>query len=155
MAHKLVFGFRCKSVTLQVWSDHGYFFVGDFGIEMRQDSVWELLAEKILLGKAVKKCTWLGVRQNISLSPLINVCGSADGTRLPPFILFKGKHLYSTWTEGGPAGACYGVSLSGWMEEANFFKWFDKQFYPAVKHLIKTGPVVMFLLGIIHISVLP
>ena len=35
--------------------------------------------------------------------PLINVCGNAAGLRLPPFILYKGKHLYSTWTEGGPA----------------------------------------------------
>ena len=77
----------------------------------------------------------------------VNVCGSADGTRLPPFILFKGKHLYNTWTEGGPAGACYGVSPSGWMEEANFFQWFDKQIYPAVKHLTETGPVVMFFDG--------
>ena len=26
----------------------------------------------------------------------INVCGNAAGLRLPPFILYKGKHLYST-----------------------------------------------------------
>ena len=33
----------------------------------------------------------------------ISVCGSADGVRLPPFILNKGKHLYNTWIQGGPA----------------------------------------------------
>ena len=77
----------------------------------------------------------------------VNVCGSASGIKLPPFILYKGKHLYNTWTEGGPAGACYGVSQSGWMEELNYLKWFEVQFYPAVKHLLATGPVVLFFDG--------
>ena len=74
-------------------------------------------------------------------------CGNASGVRLPPFILYKGKHLYGSWTQGGPAGSCFGVSSSGWMEEANFEKWFQLQFYPAVKHLTETGPVVMFFDG--------
>ena len=77
----------------------------------------------------------------------VSVCGNAAGLRLPPFILYKGKHLYNTWTQGGPAAACYGVSSSGWMEEANFEKWFELQFYPAVKHLLETGPVVMLFDG--------
>ena len=33
------------------------------------------------------------------------------------------------------------------MEEAHFAQWFEKQFYPAVKHLAETGPVVMFFDG--------
>ena len=77
----------------------------------------------------------------------VSVCGSAAGVKLPPFILYKGKHLYNTWTEGGPAAACYGVSQSGWMEELNYLKWFELQFYPAVKHLLATGPVVLFFDG--------
>lgn len=43
----------------------------------------------------------------------IHVGGSASGRRLPPFIVYKGKHLYSSWTKGGPAGAAYSVSESG------------------------------------------
>ncbi len=77
----------------------------------------------------------------------VNVCGNAAGLRLPPYILYKGKNLYNTWTTGGPAGACYGVSQSGWMEEISFMKWFEMQFFPAVKHLVETGPVVMFFDG--------
>ena len=77
----------------------------------------------------------------------VNVCGNAAGVRLPPFILYKGKNLYTTWTEGGPAGAYYGVSQSGWMEEVNYLKWFEKQFYPAVRHLLGTGPVVLLFDG--------
>ena len=77
----------------------------------------------------------------------VNVCGNAAGLKLPPFILYKGKHLYNTWTEGGPAAACYGVSQSGWMEEANYLKWFEMQFHVAVKHLLETGPIVLFFDG--------
>ena len=32
------------------------------------------------------------------------------------FIVYKGKHHYSSWTKGGAAGAMYSVSESGWME---------------------------------------
>ena len=77
----------------------------------------------------------------------VNVCGNAAGVRLPPFILYKGKNLYHSWTEGGPAGACYGASSSGWMEEANYLKWFEQQFYPAVREKLKTGPIVLFFDG--------
>ena len=77
----------------------------------------------------------------------VNVVGNAAGVPLPPFVLYKGKNLYNTWTEGGPAGAFYGVSQSGWMEELNFSKWFELQFYPAVKYLTETGPVVLFFDG--------
>ena len=73
--------------------------------------------------------------------------GAADGTRLPPFILYKGSHLYLRWTNGGPAGAVYGCSDSGWMEANNFYKWFEKLFVPAVGGLLSTGPVVLFVDG--------
>ena len=73
--------------------------------------------------------------------------GAADGTRLPPFILYKGVNLYLRWTRGGPAGALFGMSDSGWMEKDNFLQWFKTLFVPAVKHLVSTGPVVLFLDG--------
>lgn len=51
---------------------------------------------------------------------------SADGTKLPPYILYKGVNIYKRWTVGGPAGTLYGVSKSGWMESDNFLEWFKK-----------------------------
>ena len=68
----------------------------------------------------------------------------ADGTRLPPYILYKAKHLWSRWMQGGPAGAMYSVSGSGWMEGANFLQWFTKMFIPAVSHC---SPVFLFFDG--------
>jgi hypothetical protein len=73
--------------------------------------------------------------------------GAADGTRLPPFMLYKGSNLYLRWTKGGPAGAVYGMSNSGWMEQDNFLEWFKKLFVPAVTLLTKSGPVVLFVDG--------
>ena len=77
----------------------------------------------------------------------IHVGGSASGRRLPPFIMYKGKHLYSSWTKGGPAGAAYSVSESGWMEKANFLSWFVKVFMPSVQAILNTGPVVLLFDG--------
>ena len=72
-------------------------------------------------------------------------CGSASGVRLPPFVAYKGKHIYNARTKGGAAGAMYAVSESGWMEKENYESWFRKMFLPAVKHLTLTGPVLLFL----------
>jgi len=66
---------------------------------------------------------------------------------MAPFILYKGCHLYLRWTNGGPAGAVYGVSDSGWMEGSNFHKWFEKMYVPAIASLLSTGPVVLFVDG--------
>jgi len=54
----------------------------------------------------------------------ILACGSAIGERLPPYIIYKGKHLMGNHTRGGPPGTCYSMSDSGWMESANFHEWF-------------------------------
>ena len=66
---------------------------------------------------------------------------------MPPYILYKGKNLYSSWTTGGPAGTLFGVSDSGWMERANFLDWFKKLFLPAIQHLGSTPGVVLFVDG--------
>ena len=45
----------------------------------------------------------------------IHVGGSALGRRLPPFVVYKGKHLYSPWTKGGPVGvASLSERVAGW-----------------------------------------
>ena len=54
---------------------------------------------------------------------------------LPFYILFKGKHLWDTWTQGGPPGCFYNVSESGWMEAPHFIEWFSSVFLPAVKDI--------------------
>ena len=74
-------------------------------------------------------------------------CGCADGTRLPPYIVYKGKNLWARWMKNGPAGCLYSVSDSGWMESANFLQWFTKLFVSAVRPMTATAPVVLFFDG--------
>ena len=74
-------------------------------------------------------------------------CGSASGKRLPPYIVYKAKHMYDIWKNGGPPGTLYSVSPSGWMESANFLSWFNKLFLQNVEHLTKEGPVFLFVDG--------
>jgi hypothetical protein len=64
-----------------------------------------------------------GTRSAIVLNPTLGktmhtvlVCGSASGELLPPFVVYKGKHLYDSWSKGGPKGTQYTTTSSGWME---------------------------------------
>ena len=77
----------------------------------------------------------------------VHCAGSANGGRLPPFILYKGKNMYQRWMQGGPAAVVYGISESGWMDSDNFLSWFKKMFLPAVSHLTKEAPVLLFFDG--------
>ncbi|KAJ8909547.1 hypothetical protein NQ315_012741 [Exocentrus adspersus] len=50
-------------------------------------------------------------------STSVMFCGSADGTLLPPYVIYKSIHLYDTWKEHGPAGAlksAWRIVLTEW-----------------------------------------
>ena len=48
------------------------------------------------------------------------MCGSADDTIFAPLVVYKGKHLYNSWTGNGPENAFYASTISGWMEDTVF-----------------------------------
>ena len=68
-------------------------------------------------------------------------CASASGSYMPPFVVYKSKHLYQDWVIGGPRDACYSVSDSGYMHDINFQEWFLKVFVKFVETYEK--PVVL------------
>lgn len=68
-------------------------------------------------------------------------CISANGTYLPPFVVYKAKHIYESWKTGGVEGAKYDCSESGWMMDYNFESWFINVFVNHVKDLEK--PVLL------------
>lgn len=107
---------------------------------MRLDFVPVLLLFECWLEKEAMKCMRQvgGVGGSITLS-WVQVLQTGL-YRLPPFILYKGVNLYARWTRGGPAGAGYGVSVTGWMEGSNFYEWFRKMFLPPVAPLLRSGP---------------
>lgn len=57
--------------------------------------------------------------------------GNADGEKLPPLIVFKGKNVWDTWMAPHNPRVpqpCYAASSNGWMESDIFFNYFEKTF---------------------------
>lgn len=61
--------------------------------------------------------------------------GCADGALLPPYVVYKATNMYDTWTVGGPAGARYNRSKSGWFDLQCFSDWFESLALPHLKKL--------------------
>lgn len=68
---------------------------------------------------------------------------SASGDLLPPYIVYKASHLYSTWVEGGPKGARYNRSKSGWFDSVSFNDWLETIVVPKLRRL--TGYIQIIL----------
>lgn len=66
-------------------------------------------------------------------STSVMFAGTASGILLPPFVVYKSKFLYDTWTTGGPPNTVYGCSKSGWFDNELFEKWFFNVALPHFK----------------------
>jgi len=75
------------------------------------------------------------VRDSSKSATSIMFCGSANGTMLPSYVVYKSEHLWSTWTEGGPAHTRYNRSHSGWFDLHCFSDWFETVFVKNVSRL--------------------
>ena len=74
----------------------------------------------------------------------IMVCGSASGTLLPPYVIYKSENLWDTWTENGSPcceqpycslGTRYNRTSHGWIDMSTFNDWFVTCFLPHAKRL--------------------
>ncbi|XP_026724784.1 uncharacterized protein LOC113505893 isoform X2 [Trichoplusia ni] len=66
---------------------------------------------------------------------------TAGGECLPPYVVYKAEHLYTTWTLNGPKGSRYNRSKSGWFDSVLFEDWFESIILPWAKN--KTGTKVL------------
>ncbi|KAG5881207.1 hypothetical protein JTB14_026648 [Gonioctena quinquepunctata] len=60
---------------------------------------------------------------------------AGDDTMLPPYIVYKEKHSYVGWTEGGIKVARYNRTLSGWFDATIFEDWFYSIILPHFEKL--------------------
>jgi hypothetical protein len=60
---------------------------------------------------------------------------AADGTLLPPYVIYKAAHLYDTWTVGGPPGTRYNRTTSGWIDGNCCIEWFSTIVIPYCRRL--------------------
>jgi len=77
------------------------------------------------------------IRDGTKSSTSLMFCGSADGTILPPYVVYKAENLWDRWTEGGLRGVRYNRSKSGWFDTVTFTDWFSTTFLPFVRRLGK------------------
>lgn len=74
----------------------------------------------------------------------VQVCVSASGRLLPPYVVYKGKRLIADTTYGGPLGSRFTVTPNGWMDEATFINWMRTLFIPS---LPAERPILLILDG--------
>ncbi|KAF2890218.1 hypothetical protein ILUMI_15955 [Ignelater luminosus] len=60
-----------------------------------------------------------------------------DGFILPPYVVYKAEHLYSTWTTGGPKGTVYNRTSNGWFTMPVFEDYFRLIVLPYFKKIDK------------------
>ena len=62
-------------------------------------------------------------------------CGTASGSLLPPYVVYKAENLWDSWCIGGPKGTRYNRSKSGWFDVQCFHDWFFSIALPYIKKL--------------------
>lgn len=77
-------------------------------------------------------------------------CCAADGTLLPPFVVYKALNMYQSWTTNGhrgkpccnevccKGGVNYSCTASGWFDHISFSQWFKTVVIPHAGKL--SGP---------------
>ena len=59
--------------------------------------------------------------------------GFANGEILPPYVVYKSTHMWDQWCIGGPPGARYNCTKSGWFDMACFENWFLETALPILR----------------------
>lgn len=79
-------------------------------------------SKKCFFKKGTKYCE--RVMNSSKQATSVMFCGSASGDFMPPFVVYKAANTYESWKQGGPKGAKYSCSKSGWFDGAKFEEWF-------------------------------
>lgn len=89
--------------------------------------------EKVVVRKGSKHSERIidQTKTNISVMFAINAAGES----LSPYVCYKSEHLYDTWQDGGPEGAKYDHSKSGWFDTYVFTNWFKQIVIPYFRKL--------------------
>lgn len=69
--------------------------------------------------------------------------GSASGTLLPPYIVYKSEYIMDSWLLGGPENARYNRTKTGWFDGPCFEDWFKYTVIPYFDSLDNNHPRVM------------
>ncbi|XP_045466600.1 uncharacterized protein LOC123675298 [Harmonia axyridis] len=99
---------------------------------------------KILALKGKRQIGTLTSAERGSLITVV-MCMSADGTFVPPLIIFPRKNSNEQLKKGAPSGAIFRFHPSGWIQTDQFTAWFDhfiEKVRPSADH-----PILLILDG--------
>ncbi|XP_033106069.1 uncharacterized protein LOC117108217 [Anneissia japonica] len=74
-------------------------------------------------------------------------CCNADGSYVPPMMVFPGQRFIYNPLLGAPEGSFLGRSHNGWIDSEIFFEWMANHFYPSVKASGVEFPIILFVDG--------
>ncbi|XP_050316184.1 uncharacterized protein LOC126750579 [Anthonomus grandis grandis] len=94
---------------------------------------------RVVVKRGVKHAHRIIDTSKTSTSVMFAISGS--GALLPPYIVYKAKHLYPGWSKVGYPGSRYSRTTSGWFDSAIFKDWVLNILIPHTKHLV--GPKVL------------
>ena len=87
-----------------------------------------------VLGPSARKdqpfCVVTGSKEHITVLP----CFNALGQWIPPYVLFAGKRVPTTYNplEGGVPGSAFSFTEKGYMDAASFYMWLANHFIPNI-----------------------
>jgi len=87
--------------------------------------------EKVVVRRGTRHAERLMDSSKASTSVMMAV--SANGDVLPPYVVYKAKYVYDTWSEGGVPFARYNSTPSGWFDMKTFEDWFETIALPYFK----------------------
>ena len=84
--------------------------------------------KKVICRKGIKQVERKVEHSKASVSLMYS--GFADGTMLPPMVIYKSNNIYENWCVGGPPGTVYDCTTSEWFDIRTFEAWFFKLYLP-------------------------
>ena len=103
-----------------------------------------------VVAKLDKKCVWAITSTEKGKTHTEVECASASGFTLPPMIIYPRKHIAESLKKGGVPDTLYTCSVTGWINEELYSKWFD--FF--LEKIPPTRPVLLIADGhTSHISI--
>jgi hypothetical protein len=98
-------------------------------------------AKKVLVRRGCKYPQLIRNHSKAAIS--IMMCGNGVGDVLPPYVVYRAKKMWNSWSRSGPPGTRYNCSKSGWFEETSFVDWFKLSFLRHIHRKTYNGKTVL------------
>jgi len=116
-----------------------YFYCDETGFPLQTKS------GKVLTAKVDKACYHLTSSSKTQITVMMCIC--ADGSVLPPYVLFPGKCVRGALVIDLPPKSESYATESGWMNQNAFFHWLKNVFVASLPPATERGCVILLLDG--------